>query len=594
MATIATHNRSSVSRGHNLRKEEIVSKESHIDPDGVHETWVDEAPRHAYERIFGQAVREYNEKQSRADRQISDYYNHVRDDAKKHCVYEMIIGVYPADGETVTEEQGRDIMREFVSGWKERNPNLELIGAYYHADEQGRAPHVHLDYVPVAHGYKNGMGTQNGIVKALGEQGFRKQGTATAQILWEKRENECLEKLCNRRGISVEHPQEGKGVKHLHTETYKAQQDFMEVAARAAEEARYAAESAKIFFGDPEQIKAEAREARDSVEALKAQESGLKARIGDLKAQTDKLALNKAEAVTKANKAVTDAHRATATLQGIQKDIKTAESVLEGLQGRILTAQQTRAFKVKRGLFGGEKGAIEGTPEELQSLLNTAAKVEAADKAVQEAQDMRHEAQQIIINREQIINDARDKADNITKKANAEAERIKSSAAEENKALQAEKSNIRNEVERMKTERASLGDTVKREKEALLEDARIEADRLVQEALSEIGQGRVYERVQKMIGIVPQVEVKEAREAMLKSYRALEADMTPEEKQMFREQRTDDLYKSLSAGRRLGVSDMRGWDLISKMKDYAEKLESPRTIEDVERSLTRQSRDRHR
>lgn len=237
MATIATHNRSSVSRGHNLRKEEIVSKESHIDPNGIHETWVDEAPRQAYERIFGQAVKDYNAKQGRADRQIKDYYNHVRDDAKKHCTYEMIIGVYPADGETVTKKQGRAVMRKFVDGWKERNPNLELIGAYYHADEQGKAPHVHIDYIPVAHGYKNGLEVQNAIVKALGEQGFHKQGKATAQILWEKRENECLEALCRDRGISVEHPQEGKGVKHLHTETYKAEQDLKK-ASQAALKAR--------------------------------------------------------------------------------------------------------------------------------------------------------------------------------------------------------------------------------------------------------------------------------------------------------------------------------------------------------------------
>lgn len=226
MATISTHNRSSVSRGHNLRQENIVSKESHIDPDGVHETWIDEAPREAYERIFGDAVREYNGKQTRADRQIKDYYNHVRDDAKKHCVYEMIVGVYPADGEHITGIQEKVILKQFVNNWNKRNPNLEIIGAYFHADEQGKAPHVHIDYIPVAHGYKKGMKTQNGMVKALGEMGFKGQGKVTAQILWEKRENEYLEGLCNSFGIPVEHPDAGKGVKHLHTQTYKAQRDL--------------------------------------------------------------------------------------------------------------------------------------------------------------------------------------------------------------------------------------------------------------------------------------------------------------------------------------------------------------------------------
>lgn len=54
-------------------------------------------------------------------------------------------------------------MRKFVEEWQERNPNLELIGAYYHGDEPGAEPHVHLDYIPVAHGYTKGIETQTGL-----------------------------------------------------------------------------------------------------------------------------------------------------------------------------------------------------------------------------------------------------------------------------------------------------------------------------------------------------------------------------------------------------------------------------------------------
>ena len=223
--TISTHNRSSVARGHNIRKESIVSKEKHIDPNGVHEIWHDEHPREAYKRIFGKAMEEYNAKQKRADRRIKDYYNTIREDKARKCVYEMIIGVY-GKNEDGTSKCPRDIgyaiMKEFVDEWQIRNPNLELIGAYYHADEPDAEPHVHIDYIPKAHGYTNGMSVQNGLVKALGEMGFSKNGKATAQILWEKRENEYLEGLCNRYGFEVDHPQVGKGVNHLHTETYKA------------------------------------------------------------------------------------------------------------------------------------------------------------------------------------------------------------------------------------------------------------------------------------------------------------------------------------------------------------------------------------
>ena len=228
--TISTHNGTSVAREHNIRNKKVVSKENHINPDGIHETWIDEPIRQAYERLFGESVRNYNNKQTRPDRKINSYYNTICKDKKKHPVYEMIIGVYgkSEDGSPICSiEQGKEIMKKFVDTWQERNPNLELIGAYYHADENGE-PHVHLDYVPVAHGYIKGMETQTGLVKALSEQGFEKNGRATAQIQWEKRENDYLTNLCEDVGLTVIHPQI-EGRKHIETQTFKLQKQIEEL-----------------------------------------------------------------------------------------------------------------------------------------------------------------------------------------------------------------------------------------------------------------------------------------------------------------------------------------------------------------------------
>lgn len=221
MATISTHNGSAVRQNHNIRTRSCVEKEIHIDPNGIHEVWLHETINHAYHRLFDDAVKRYNNKQPREDRKIRNYLSDIQKDAKKHPCYEMIIGIY---GKEVSDEQGKDIMREFVSTWHERNPNLQMIGAYYHADEQGKNPHVHIDYIPIAHGYSRGMDVQTGLVKAFKEQGIVKHGKSTAQMLWEKRENLVLENYCRERGIIVEHPQSGKNVEHLHTENYKAQQ----------------------------------------------------------------------------------------------------------------------------------------------------------------------------------------------------------------------------------------------------------------------------------------------------------------------------------------------------------------------------------
>ena len=152
--TISTHNGSQVAREHNKRNPRVILKEDHIDPEGHFEIWIDEDPKVAYERIFGQACEAYNAKQTKDDRKIQDYYAKICKDEKKHPVYEMIIGIYgrnPDGSPVCSKAEGRNILRAFVDDWKRRNPNLELIGAYYHADEEG-APHVHLDYIPVARG----------------------------------------------------------------------------------------------------------------------------------------------------------------------------------------------------------------------------------------------------------------------------------------------------------------------------------------------------------------------------------------------------------------------------------------------------------
>lgn len=231
--TISTHNGSAVSRQHNLRNPKVVAKQLHISREGTHETWVDKNPRKAYEVLFGAAQEAYNKKQiaaGRPGRCIKSYYNEVARDAKKHPVYEMIVAI-GSKFNPPPPNVAKEILREFVDKWPERNGKLELVGAYYHHDEEG-VGHVHVDYVPVATGYKNGMEVQNGLVKALNAIGFETTSMReTAQIQWERRENQYLEQLCRERGLEIDHPLE-EGRKHIETEQYKAEQELERTRAK--------------------------------------------------------------------------------------------------------------------------------------------------------------------------------------------------------------------------------------------------------------------------------------------------------------------------------------------------------------------------
>lgn len=235
--TTSTHNGSEVHREHNRRNRKVTDKEDHIDPNGHSEIWLDENPIDAYKRLFGKAVEEYNKSLKRPERRIKNYYRKIEKSPKQHTVYEMIVGIYNNKDNpgACSKKMSHKILRKFIEDWKKRNPNLVLIGVYYHADELGQ-PHIHVNYVPVAHNYKNGPAIQPGLVKALGEQGFEmKRGGITAQIQWEKSESEYLEALCNEHDLIVDHPQEGKGVAHATKEAYIAEQKLKEVKAELDE-----------------------------------------------------------------------------------------------------------------------------------------------------------------------------------------------------------------------------------------------------------------------------------------------------------------------------------------------------------------------
>ena len=325
MATISTHNGSVSNRDHNIRNPKVVAKQNHIDPNGHYEIWKDEKPREAYKRLFGEALNEYNAKQIRDDRVIKDYYSHIKKDKKKHTEYEMIIGVYDSN---ISEATKREILKQFVDEWNDRNPNLELIGAYYHADEEG-GEHAHLCYIAHHSSNTRGLSTQTGLVKALGEQGFQKIGSLTAQIQWEKRENQYLEKLCNQRGITVDHPQK-EGVKHLETEIYKLKMENEQLKGENKQYKDLKLETVdKTLFGKPKETVTLKYEDYQALNHLAEQTKDLEAREKALTVREEEVRERETKANIKLN-----------YLQHIERDIsekqKQITEILDNLETKVV------------------------------------------------------------------------------------------------------------------------------------------------------------------------------------------------------------------------------------------------------------------
>ena len=224
--TVSFHVGSTYSRGHNIRDERYVSEQKHIDKSLSvrNEVIVDEPVREAYKRLFGDALREYNEQQSRADRRIENYYDKIKADKRKKPVYECIVQIGDKNDTGNLALTEKEVLREYAYTWKKRNPNLELIGAYLHADEPNGTVHLHCDFIPVTSCHR-GMRLQNSFAKALEQQGHKgEKASKTAQMSWQESERAYLERLAKSYGVDVKANQ-GLTHRHLSVAEYQKEKD---------------------------------------------------------------------------------------------------------------------------------------------------------------------------------------------------------------------------------------------------------------------------------------------------------------------------------------------------------------------------------
>lgn len=105
---------------------------------------------------------------------------------------------------SVDASKAKEVLDEYARTFQERNPNLYLFNAVLHMDEA--TPHLHLDYIPIAHGYKTGMKARNSLTKAFQEQGIAPavSKTETETMHWQERERAYLMELCREHEIEIE------------------------------------------------------------------------------------------------------------------------------------------------------------------------------------------------------------------------------------------------------------------------------------------------------------------------------------------------------------------------------------------------------
>lgn len=112
-----------------------------------------------YNKEFGNALKDYNSKQSREDRKIDNYFNHISKSETQHVATEIIVQIGNKDDwenlDLSERQKMTPVFRGQIEEFTKRNPNFKIAQATIHYDES--SPHLHIIGIPVGIGKKRGL-----------------------------------------------------------------------------------------------------------------------------------------------------------------------------------------------------------------------------------------------------------------------------------------------------------------------------------------------------------------------------------------------------------------------------------------------------
>ena len=213
---------------HNSRK--FHAKNTDSERSCLNVEYCNENVKDVYHELFDEALAWYNEKQTRSDRRIDDYYEKIRSGKQEKPFHEIILQIGDKDNMGAKTENGQlaaKVLDKYMWDFQRRNPTLRVFSAYLHMDEA--TPHLHIDFVPYTTGSKRGLDTRVSLKQALSALGF-KGGTRRETELnqWVAYEKEQLAAVMLEHGIEWE--KKGTHEKHLSVLDFEKKERAKEVA----------------------------------------------------------------------------------------------------------------------------------------------------------------------------------------------------------------------------------------------------------------------------------------------------------------------------------------------------------------------------
>lgn len=245
-------------------------------------TLIHEDIKQVYHKLFDKALDEYNAKQKRKDRQIKSYYEKISRSKQEKLFYEVIIQIGNKDDTGVGSSAAEVAMKDYVKMFQLRNPQLYVIGAYIHLDEE--TPHLHLNFVPWVSGCKRGLETKTSFKAALATRGFASEDKGNTEWKqWAEAEKDDIALIMRRYGIDWK--EKNTHNPHLSVLDYKKQERAKEVAVLEEE-----LEGAQVVLElKEERIESLEKEIENKRVSIRKEQSEAQKMLDDTKAETQKL-----------------------------------------------------------------------------------------------------------------------------------------------------------------------------------------------------------------------------------------------------------------------------------------------------------------
>jgi len=369
-----------------------------------------------YHDLFDKALVEFNAKQTRKDRKISNYQEHIRHSRQEKEFYEVLFQVGNRDDTGVDSEMCKEaasVLEEYARSFEERNPHLKLFNAVIHMDES--TPHLHLDFVPVTdEKRKNGMRVRNSLTGALRQQGCEGKGIGrTITIDWLEQEKAHIGQLMLEHGIEwvkLEETKEGLPLKEY---KLKKRQEELDAAEKLID----------MKLTELGKVEGKLSVTEDKIKSAESELSEKEQEIADSEKKLSSVASETEKADAELTQKIEQVNKALQYMPDIEKNQKAEHDYL------VLVSELHDKLKSPMSIIKN-KDSINRMIDELKKLVHNA--MDKQDRADLSIYAMRERGNEFI------------------------AERDK--AREELKAVKSEKSKLSSELQSIKAENRRLSE----------------------------------------------------------------------------------------------------------------------------------------